>query len=208
MNRTIPGIQVNVTTSTTGAVAFLDLTVFKHENRIAFRAYPKELNVYQYLPPQSQHNPACIRGYIKGEVIRYARTNTLLADRLAMVTEFRQRLLARSFASRYLDNILHRIDINDRHLQVDRGAPDDKVQTLVIPYNTYPVTAAFRHLIRKLNQAELAKEVGVSFRLAFTRPPNVMQLASRSSISDEQAERMQEPPPLKRRRHKRRKERP
>lgn len=54
---------MNVTTSTT-AVAFLDLTVYKHENKIAFRTFQKELNVYQYLPRQSQHNPACIRGYI------------------------------------------------------------------------------------------------------------------------------------------------
>lgn len=197
MNNTIEGITINVKTSTTH-IDFMDLTAFKHNGTLAFRTYQKAMNIYQYLPPQTCHYPPCIRGYIKGEIIRYCRTNTLLEHRLYMRTLFYTRLLARSFSKRYLDPIFSSVDINNRRLNIEHPPPDPTIQTLVVPYNTHPTTIELRRLISRWNDMELAQEVGVSFRLAFTRPPNILQLTSTSNISEEQARICQEEPPRQR----------
>lgn len=188
MGEYIAGITVNFNYSY-DSVDFLDLTVYKLRGRAAFKTYQKPNNCYQYIPPSSFHNPACISGYIRGECIRYVRTNTCLQDRLAMILLFRRRLLARSFSTTFVDNIIMRVNphARDEYLRPRVRERDDKVMTLSIPFNMSPTTTAFRDMIRTLNSMPTCQAIKLQFRIAFQRNPNILALSSTSNISDNQA---------------------
>ncbi|KAI9216254.1 hypothetical protein BC828DRAFT_334279, partial [Blastocladiella britannica] len=58
------------------------------------------LNTYQYIPPFSNHPPAVFKGFIKGELIRYIRTNTCRQDFDTIKSRFMDRLTARGYSKR------------------------------------------------------------------------------------------------------------
>jgi hypothetical protein len=54
--------------------------------------YQKAMNKYLYLPYLSHHPYHVFRGIIKGELIRYIKTNTYEEDYISIATSFKQRL--------------------------------------------------------------------------------------------------------------------
>ena len=65
----------------TSTIDFLDLTIYKgtrfhFTNILDTKTFQKPLTLYQYLHFSSHHTPNILRAIIKGECIRYARTNT------------------------------------------------------------------------------------------------------------------------------------
>jgi hypothetical protein len=189
MNAFIPDIHLTFSYSK-HSVNFLDLSIFSSHNQLMFRTFQKSFNIYQYLPPFTLHSPSCISGFIKGELIRFVRSNTLLADRLIFATLFRKRLLARGYSQSYLARIFSSISFSTRR-PVSRSSTD-KIIPLVIPFYRNLITVNCRKLIRFLNEHFLEADSGYKFLLAFKRNPNLFQLCSRSNISKEQEEFLQE----------------
>ena len=72
-------IKINWNLST-NSVDFLDLHIFKLPSSIGFCTHQKELNKYLYIPFSSFHPPATLRGWIKGELIRYCRNSSSLTS--------------------------------------------------------------------------------------------------------------------------------
>jgi len=185
MNSAIHGIKLNFSISTF-SIDFLDLTIFKQNDRVTFKTFQKENNIYQYIPPHSYHNPACISGFIKGELIRYVRCNTNIEDRKNICLLFYNRLLARSYSRNYLDSIFKSVDLMLRS-PFKRSLPvSAKTMALVIPYYNNLVTNSLKKFIFSLNNFQFAKDMNLNFLIAFKRNANVMQLCSRSNISDTQ----------------------
>ena len=65
----------------TSTIDFLDLTIYKgtgfhFTNILDTKTFQKPLNLYQYLHFSSYHPRTIFKAFIKGECIRYVRTNT------------------------------------------------------------------------------------------------------------------------------------
>jgi hypothetical protein len=77
--------------------------------------YQKAMNKYLYLPYPSHHPQHVFSGIIKGELIRYVKTNTYEKDYLKIAKQFKQRLLARGYpkscSTRYSNRYLMTADI-------------------------------------------------------------------------------------------------
>jgi len=81
---------------------------------IMFSTYQKPHNKYLYIPFQSHHRSHVFRAFVRGELIRYAVTNTLSADFLKVAAVFKQRLLARGYPNSFLQPIFDTITHADR----------------------------------------------------------------------------------------------
>jgi len=185
MNNAIIGIKLNYVISQF-ETDFLDLTVFKDGGRIKFKTFQKENNIYQYIPPHSYHNPACISGFIKAELIRYVRCNTNIADRRFMSLLLYNRLLARSFARSFLNRVFLAVDLTCRIPIRPEIVSPEKIMALIIPFYRNKTTRELKHLFYILNEFQFTKDLKIRFLIAFKRNPNVMQLCSRSNISTAQ----------------------
>jgi hypothetical protein len=73
---------------------FLDLEIRIQDQRLTFKTYQKEHNLYLYIPPSSAHPYSCFKGLIYGEVSRYWRQNQP-NDFINIMTSFIQRLMER-----------------------------------------------------------------------------------------------------------------
>lgn len=173
------------------SVNFLDLVIFKNSHRkIQFKTFQKPQNIYQYLPRSSCHNPATIKGYIRGELIRFCRTNSTLTDRRTLFSLFYERLRARSFPISYLASIFASINLNSRYLErtpVRDDAGKNRIP-LIVPY--YPNLLKFQilHFMKILNQHPYAVKLDLRFFPAYRKNRNVLDICSRSNISDDQIE--------------------
>lgn len=184
MNCFIKDIHLNFSYSR-NSVDFLDLTIFKNAGKIAFTTFQKSMNIYQYLPPFSVHSPACISGFVKGEVIRYVRTNTLLSDRLFLIELFRNRLLARGYSRKFLNRVFNSVSVYSRSL-VKNDRKSVKLIPLILPYFPNIITVEVKKFVHDLNSKFMDFDSSVQFIVAFSRNPNILQLSSRSNISREQ----------------------
>lgn len=87
------------------AVPFLDLVVFRRGDRLAFRVHQKVLNRYMYVTPNSFHPRHVLRGFIRTELMRYARNSSYELDFLKICRAFNLRLLERGFHPRFLRQV-------------------------------------------------------------------------------------------------------
>ncbi len=105
--------------TSTSTANFLDLTIYKgitfeYTTILDVKTYQKEKNLYQYLHYKSNHPPSVYKGIIKGECVRYARTNSTPENYHAMTQLLRQRLLQRQYPPRAVDKIILEIKYEDR----------------------------------------------------------------------------------------------
>jgi hypothetical protein len=78
--------------------------------------YQKAMNKYLYLPYLSHHPQHVFKGIIKGELIRYTKTNTYKEDYLAIAKSFRNRLVARGYPNRLFTQCFKEIDHSNRNV--------------------------------------------------------------------------------------------
>ena len=90
------------------SVDFLDVTIFKsagfdYTNLLDVKTYQKSKNLYQYLHYSSDHPRSVFKGIIRGECIRYLRTNTQESDFNTIVIMFKKRLQQRGYPKKLVD---------------------------------------------------------------------------------------------------------
>ena len=100
-------------------IDFLDITVYKHDsffytNTLDTKTYQKPKNLYQYLHYNSAHPRTLYKGLIKGECIRYLRTNSLKSTYQATLSLFRQRLLRRGYPDRLISTTISNVPFSHR----------------------------------------------------------------------------------------------
>ena len=83
-------------------VTYLDLKIFKgprfiKEHRLDTKIHTKTTETFQYLERSSAHPLATFKGFIKGEVIRYARLCNSETDFLEKRNSFTEKLLLRNY---------------------------------------------------------------------------------------------------------------
>ena len=96
INKSIDGIHLTINYSKE-KVEFLDLDIRIIGNQLVYSVFQKELNKYMYLTPKSCHPKSTLKGFIRGEFIRYKRLSLLPSDLAKIKLLFKIRLLARGY---------------------------------------------------------------------------------------------------------------
>lgn len=73
---------------------------------VSHKLYQKPRNVYQYIPPLSEHKPSLFKNIILQEFKRYSLASSLPSDFTSITASFRQRLLARGYDASIIDSTL------------------------------------------------------------------------------------------------------
>jgi len=111
----------------------LDVTFYPNpsNNRLEHKTFQKSMNKYLYIPSFSNHPPSTLKGFIKGELIRYKRTNSEYHNELAIRKLFYKRLLDRGYSRTYLFDLFY--DTPTRHrLRAQFNPEVEAIQ--VLPY--------------------------------------------------------------------------
>ena len=110
------------------SIDFLDLTIYKgftfpFTNLLETKTYQKQLNMYQYLYYTSIHPQKTFKAVIKGECIRYIRTNTSYETYAAMTHCFKKRQLKRNYPSVLIDKTFASVKYSNRPRYLQRCQP-------------------------------------------------------------------------------------
>ena len=102
------------------SVDFLDVTIYKgpmfpFTNLLDFRTFQKKQNLYQYLHFESDHPKNVFQALIKGECIRYAKTNSTKETYNAVLFNFKKRLRRRNYPPEFVEKITRIVKYEDRH---------------------------------------------------------------------------------------------
>ena len=73
-------------------VDFLDLQIYRQGKRLLHRVHQKALNKYLYISPRSCHPKHVIEGFVRTELIRYARNSSTELDFVKICHAFSNRL--------------------------------------------------------------------------------------------------------------------
>ena len=108
------------------SIDFLDLTIFKGNcfnvtNLLDTKTYQKPQNLYQYLHFSSTHSPKIFKAIIRGECIRFVRTNTTPEGYAAIVHLFKQRLHRRGYPKALIDKTTSSVKYNKRISYLSRS---------------------------------------------------------------------------------------
>ena len=95
-------------------IEFLDLNIFKGgkfntTNHLDISTHFKTTNTFQYLHFSSSHPRSIFKGLVKGEAIRFLRSNTNAHTYYNTISIFRKHLLRRNYPRRFVDSILRNI---------------------------------------------------------------------------------------------------
>lgn len=101
------------------SIDFLDLSIFKGHrfnltNILDTKTFQKQLNLYQYLHYTSNHPDKVFKAVIKGECIRYVRTNTTYETYAAILIDFQKRLLRRNYPRMLIEKVFASVQYNNR----------------------------------------------------------------------------------------------
>ena len=95
-------------------IQFLDLNIhkgqrFSQTNLLDLKTYFKPTNTFQYLHFASSHPRSVYKGLVKGEVIRFLRSNTHAPTFTNTICIFKKHLLHRKYPEDFIDRFLNRI---------------------------------------------------------------------------------------------------
>jgi hypothetical protein len=101
----------------------LDLVIYRDGDRLLHRVHQKALNKYLYISPRSCHPPHVMRGFIRTELIRYARNCSTRLDFLRICRAFVSRLRDRGFHPSFLRRVFATVHYEHYPIRKDRAAP-------------------------------------------------------------------------------------
>jgi hypothetical protein len=113
-------------------VEFLDININFLRDQLETSVHQKSLNKYLYITPHSMHTKHTFAGFIKGELIRYARLSSNIYKYLNLKTIFYERLRNRGFAHAFLIPIFKRVNWTIRFEKNYKKHP--KTIAFVIPH--------------------------------------------------------------------------
>lgn len=184
-NKAMTGIRTTFEYSR-HTISYLDLQItMDHQiHRIRHSPHQKLLNRYQYLTQRSCHPPSTFRGFILGELTRYARLSSDPSRYYLTRALFRSRLLLRGYKPPYLDAIFKTHSWSWR--SKIKPAPV-RLLPLVIPYTLRPqvndtAKASQRH---KLDFRRFIPDS--EFSVVFSKTASLGSYVSKSRISTSQS---------------------
>ena len=127
LNKFHPSIHFTHQHSST-SIDFLEITIFKgtgfdYTNLLDIKTYQKARNLYQYLHYTSEHPRSVFKGLIRGECIRYLRTNTLECDFNTIIAMFKMRLHQRGYPNKLVDKYTSIVKFSQRQRFLQTAPP-------------------------------------------------------------------------------------
>ena len=123
----------------------LDLVIYKAGDHLLHRVHQKALNKYLYISPRSCHPPHVMRGFIRTEIIRYARNCSERLDFLRICRAFSSRLRERGFHPTFLRNVFATVEHGYHPPKGKRATP----VVFKIPYGGGPEISALSGVIKE-----------------------------------------------------------
>ena len=105
--------------SSPSMVDFLDLQIYRQGKRLLHRVHQKALNKYLYISPRSCHPRHVIEGFVRTELIRYARNSSTELDFVKICHAFSNRLRERGFHPTFLKHLF--ASVNFKHYAIKRA---------------------------------------------------------------------------------------
>ena len=140
LNKFHPSIHFTYQHSST-SINFLDITIFKgtafdYTNLLDIKTYQKANNLYHYLHYTSEHPHSVFKGLIRGECIRYLRTNTLECNFNTIISMFKMRLHQRGYPNKLIDKYTSIVKFGQRQQLLQ--APSSKTVTKTPIFSCLP----------------------------------------------------------------------
>ena len=174
----------------TTSVDFLDLTIYKGPdfpitNILDLKTFQKPRNLYQYLHYKSSHQNQVFKSIIRGECIRYTRTNTTEATYRAMIYMFKQRLLKRGYPETLVNRVIHTVNYSDRQKYIQKH---QKHQPTCSPPLLKCIPPPQYQLLKKIILKDYAQLKFISPRFIALRPHTLQSILVRAKLTptDEQ----------------------
>jgi hypothetical protein len=165
---------------------FLDINIriiygLDNKKYLEYETHQKSLNKYLYLTPQSCHNLPTLKGFIKGELIRYNRlsSNPLFFNKIKEL--FKIRLFQRGYSFRFLSNIFNEITYNKNKL--NHPPKLSKVLPLTIPYSLRKNLTKLPSILKQFENSFTKFLPGCKFIVVFSTTPSMSNLLTGSKIS-------------------------
>ena len=174
----------------TSSIDFLDLTVYKSQsfqitNILDTKTFQKQLNLYQYLHFTSNHPKKVFKALIKGECIRYIRTNSTQESYAATVYAFHKRLMSRGYPKAFITKVTTTHQYADRQKYLKQNKP----QQLQPKPPVYKCVASPQfHQLKQLVLQEYRTIHFLSPRFVPLRPPTLQNklIRAKLQLSDDQ----------------------
>jgi hypothetical protein len=164
-----------------GSLNFLDVKLILQDNRIHFHTFQKALNKYAYITKSSCHPLATIKGFIKGELIRYSRLSSSKHYFNYSKELFRSRLLKRGYSNAFLGPIFD--SIIDTNPFTATSKSDTNIP-LILPYTKHPM---MNYCIKKLKEISIGPTLpNQRFMITYSKKPNLIDLLCNSKITHNQ----------------------
>lgn len=164
----------------TDKVSFLDLELFRAPgNKILIRPYAKPLNRYLYIPYSSCHTKHTLKGFIKAELIRFARNSSQESDFIQTRKSLYRHLRERGYPREFLQKAFATTAYKNREVYLATGnRRKDKLNVLILPFG--PFTRKLRiqtrlHRLWDQYKSTFGME-DVKSIVAWTRNPNLGEL--------------------------------
>jgi hypothetical protein len=134
-------------------IDYLDLIIYKNNNKINFKVHQKALNKYLYIPYNSNHPKHIYKGVIKTELIRYIRNSSNITDYIEIKKKFYGRLRERGYPKKLLLNYLN----NDIYYK-DRSNYLTRMKHRKLEHNIIPFVLQYCPLINNLKIPRLINQ--------------------------------------------------
>jgi hypothetical protein len=179
-----PKISINWNVSKT-SVDFLDLHISLNpaQTKMSTQTHQKELNKYLYLPPSSFHPRHTKLGFIKGELIRYARLSSEPTTFLQTSELFRTRLLARGYTHRELNRIFENFDYTEYHNKTATRPNSEPPIIFTIPYNPTTKNLNVTRIYKNLPLYKDLNPAYQNFLTAWSQPPSLGKILLRAALN-------------------------
>ena len=172
------------------SVDFLDLTISIERGQIITKTFQKEMNLYQYISPSSNHPPKMINGIIFSLLRTYMRQNTREADYQSVALKLFHRHAARGWNRVLLKDIILKADKKIRHQlknppptlpeACSASSPEDANKELLFLHMEYGQNDLPRKAVREIYDStcrEVFEEMGIKkFVIAYSRSNNIKEV--------------------------------
>ena len=181
LNNLIPDIKINFEVSET-EIAFLDVTIYKHNNTLQTKTFFKETDTHQLLHTDSFHPKHTFAGLIKSQLIRYKRLSSTQQD----YTNTCKTLFSHLKDRGYNQSKLRKLQNNIWHNYTTSNAKTAKIETIPIITDFCKIGTDLAKRIKNTIINSDTDTGNLKFITAYKNGKNLKKLLVRSKLNTTQ----------------------
>ena len=180
------GIPVNFDTPSKDKAIFLDLEITwnRFTGKLDTAVYQKPLNKYRYITPMSCHTPHMFKGFINGELQRYARLSSTAYAYTHTKKLFYQRLIQRGYKHTYLSNIFKRHKWSSRLKKKDESS--SCILPFIMPHTLRKNSSSISRIIKDSSEEICSYFIFANAITAYQRRRNIGDVLCPSALTHDQ----------------------